>query len=84
MPRFLGLEPSELTRYDLSYRMGAFGFLASQDLKDDNEAAGDGGCGNYGTRDQLVAFEWVKKNIKAFGGDPSRVTGAGHSAGSSE
>ncbi|PMD62990.1 alpha/beta-hydrolase [Hyaloscypha bicolor E] len=68
----------------INYRLGAFGFLASTAIREDNEAAGDSGVGNYGIRDQLLAYEWVKKNIKAFGGDPNRVTGWGESAGSSK
>lgn len=66
-----------------SYRLGIFGFLASDALKEDNKAAGDEGVGNYGVRDQILAFEWVAKNIKSFGGDPSRITAVGQSAGSS-
>lgn len=66
-----------------SYRLGIFGFLASADLRKDNDAAGDEGVGNYALRDQLLAFEWVQRYISAFGGDPGRVTAIGHSAGSS-
>ncbi|KAJ5460938.1 Alpha/Beta hydrolase protein [Penicillium daleae] len=66
----------------INYRLGAFGFLASKEIQEDNKQAGDHGFGNYGLRDQLLAYEWIKKNIRAFGGDPSRVTAAGHSAGS--
>jgi para-nitrobenzyl esterase len=28
-----------------------------------------------------MALKWVNKNIKAFGGDPSKVTIAGNTAG---
>lgn len=55
----------------VNYRVGALGFLT----------IGNHTTGNYGTRDQIMALQWVKKNIAAFGGDPSRVTIFGQSAG---
>ncbi|MBW1638095.1 carboxylesterase family protein [Microbacterium resistens] len=36
---------------------------------------------NRGVRDWVLALEWVRDNISQFGGDPSRVTIAGQSAG---
>lgn len=37
--------------------------------------------GNYGLKDQILALEWVKKEIKNFGGNPDLITAFGISAG---
>jgi len=60
----------------LNYRLGALGFLAHPLLEEDREA-----WANYGILDMVAALRWVKRNIAAFGGDPSRVTIFGESAG---
>jgi para-nitrobenzyl esterase len=62
----------------INYRLGALGFLAHPALS--GESA-DHISGNYGIEDQQAALKWVRKNIRAFGGDPSRVTIFGESAG---
>ncbi len=61
-----------------NYRVGALGFLAHPEL--DSESANNV-SGNYGLLDQIAALQWVQKNIDQFGGDPSRVTIFGQSAG---
>ena len=61
----------------VEYRAGALGFLALADLA--KEA--DGHSGNYGILDQIFALQWVQRNIRNFGGDPSKVTIFGESAG---
>jgi para-nitrobenzyl esterase len=63
----------------INYRLGALGFLAHPALT--REAAPDAALGNYGTLDQIAALDWIKRNIKAFGGNPENVTIMGESAG---
>ncbi|KAJ6624410.1 carotenoid ester lipase precursor [Mycena sp. CBHHK59/15] len=58
----------------MNYRVSAFGFLASKEVR----AAG---VGNLGLQDQRQALRWVQKYITTFGGDPSKVTIWGESAG---
>lgn len=62
----------------LNYRLGLAGFLAHPELTAESE---HGSSGNYGLLDQIAALRWVQENIRAFGGDPSRVTVFGQSAG---
>ncbi|KAH8693411.1 lipase 4 [Phaeosphaeriaceae sp. PMI808] len=60
---------------EANYRLNTFGFLGGKEVKAD-------GIANLGLRDQRLALEWVQENIKAFGGDPDKVTLMGQSAGS--
>lgn len=62
----------------MNYRVGALGFLVYPELTRESE---DHSSGNYGLLDQIAALQWVQKNISAFGGDPTRVTIFGQSAG---
>ncbi|CAK7243293.1 MAG: hypothetical protein STHCBS139747_004810 [Sporothrix thermara] len=59
----------------VNYRTGGFGFLGGKEIKAD-------GAANLGLLDQRAGLEWVADNIAAFGGDPSKVTIWGESAGS--
>ena len=62
-----------------NYREGVFGFFAHPEL---TAASSYKGSGNYGFLDQVAAIQWVKDNIRSFGGDPARITIVGESAGS--
>jgi len=59
----------------LNYRLGAFGFLAHPAL------AQDGVTGNYALLDQILALQWVRDNVAAFGGDAGKVLIFGQSSG---
>jgi carboxylesterase type B len=61
------------------YRLGALGFLTSPEFIDDSEL----GDLNAGFQDQIQGLKWVNKYISVFGGDPSKVTINGGSAGGS-
>ncbi|XP_058055240.1 venom carboxylesterase-6-like [Anopheles bellator] len=70
-PDFLLTRP--LLLVTVNYRLGPLGFLSTGD---------DVIAGNFGLKDQRTALQWVKKNIKYFGGNPNQITLSGFSAGS--
>ncbi|KAH7393072.1 Alpha/Beta hydrolase protein [Pyrenochaeta sp. MPI-SDFR-AT-0127] len=55
---------------NIQYRLGALGFMATPD-----------GGKNFALYDQRNALLWIQKFIDGFGGDPSRMTAFGESAG---
>ncbi|MCU1444944.1 MAG: carboxylesterase [Cryobacterium sp.] len=61
----------------LNYRLGALGYLDFSRFSTRSRRFES----NLGLRDQVTALEWVRDNIRAFGGDPDNVTVAGESAG---
>ncbi len=75
----LALAPRGVLLVTLNYRVGVFGFLSAPELR--KEKGAEDASGNYGLRDQIAALQWVQREIGAFGGDPSRVTVMGQSAG---
>ena len=60
----------------MNYRMGLFGFMSEPHLNAEGHP-----WGNYGILDQQAVLRWVKTNIAAFGGDPTKVALGGQSAG---
>jgi carboxylesterase type B len=58
----------------VNYRVGGFGFLPGKEILKDGSA-------NLGLLDQRLGLQWVADNIAAFGGDPTKVTIWGESAG---
>jgi len=58
----------------MNYRLGAFGWLSGPTFQSN-------GTANLGLYDQRFALEWVQQYIHLFGGDPTRVTVLGESAG---
>ena len=63
----------DLVVVTINYRLGALGFLELEHQ--------DGATSNAGLLDQVLALEWVRDHIEAFGGDPNDVTIFGESAG---
>ncbi|KAK4119589.1 alpha/beta-hydrolase [Parathielavia appendiculata] len=63
-------EQEDVVLVTINYRVSFFGFPGNPH-----------GPQNLGLLDQRLAVEWVRDNIAAFGGDPSRITLFGESAG---
>lgn len=57
----------------VQYRLGIFGFFTTHD---------EWAPANIALHDQIKAMQWIKRNIRNFGGDPESVTLMGESAGS--
>ena len=64
----------------VQYRLGALGWFAHPALREGG-AMPDDASANFGTLDQIRALEWIQQNGATFGGDTSRVTIFGESAG---
>lgn len=58
------------------YRLNMFGFLSCKELLEEDPESS-----NFGFWDQRAAIEWTFKNIEHFGGDPTKITVGGLSAG---
>ncbi|KAJ3127983.1 hypothetical protein HK100_009430 [Physocladia obscura] len=71
---FINAMPSKAVVVTFNYRLAYFGFLASSDLKEE-------GSLNAGLLDQAAAFKWTRTYIDAFGGNSTRITAWGQSAG---
>ncbi|KAJ7699486.1 alpha/beta-hydrolase, partial [Mycena metata] len=71
---FVSLSGGEVIAVSVQYRLGVFGFLAGKKVKEEGDL-------NAGLLDQNFALQWVQKYISHFGGDPSKVTIWGQSAG---
>nr|XP_039252764.1 crystal protein-like [Styela clava] len=77
-PRTDGRELANFTNtviVTINYRLGPLGFLMHQQAGENSIG------GNQGLKDQQLALEWVQENIENFGGDKTRVTIFGDSAG---
>lgn len=60
----------------INYRLGPLGFVCLPQLAEEA-----GHTGNYALFDQMTALQWVRSNIRAFGGDRDNITIMGQSAG---
>ncbi|PLB44199.1 cholinesterase [Aspergillus steynii IBT 23096] len=63
-------DENDVVVVSFNYRLNIFGFSGAP-----------GQPWNVGLLDQRLALEWTRDNIERFGGDPSRITVFGQSAG---
>lgn len=70
-----------LITVNINYRLGIFGFGASSDIIEAQGSDSPLKGVNFGLYDQKLALIWVKRNIAAFGGDGTKITIMGQSAG---
>jgi para-nitrobenzyl esterase len=73
-------ERENLVVVSANYRLGPFGWLAHEALRESATVPLDR-TANFALLDLTAALDWVSGNIAAFGGDPGNVTVFGESAG---
>jgi carboxylesterase type B len=65
----------------INYRLNIFGFLSSRELIEEARSVGGEPISNQGLNDQRIALQWIQSSICHFGGDASKITLSGESAG---
>jgi para-nitrobenzyl esterase len=83
IPEYYGTRVADRSRVvfvSLNYRLGPFGWFTHPALRTEARSPEDA-SGNFGTLDLIQGLKWIQRNIESFGGDPSRVTITGESAG---
>ncbi|KAG0205303.1 hypothetical protein BGX28_003057 [Mortierella sp. GBA30] len=76
----------------INYRLNYFGFISSRELvldaqeyskniTEDDRRWYDGSVGNWGLTDLILGLEWIRDHVRAFSGNPKRVTVMGQSGG---
>lgn len=71
-------EHGEVILITVAYRLGIMGFVDFSTIPGGEQYKDS--C-NLGILDQIMALNWIQKNVEAFGGNPSNVTIFGESAG---
>ena len=61
------MQSSPFIFVSFNYRVGPLGFPIGQEASSEKIL-------NLGLHDQLLALQWVKENIKSFGGDSTKVS----------
>ncbi|MBR4233297.1 MAG: carboxylesterase/lipase family protein, partial [Bacteroidales bacterium] len=71
-----GLAQKDVVFVSLNHRLNILGYMDLSSFGEKYKYSG-----NVGELDIVAALEWIRDNIKRFGGDPDNVTIMGHSGG---
>jgi len=71
-----GLAQKDVVFVSINHRLNILGYMDLSSFGEKYKYSG-----NVGELDIVAALEWIRDNIKRFGGDPDNVTIMGHSGG---